>query len=574
MSYNRKFVFVLLVLLSVCLVSLTGALNNSLPHRDSAEDTLTFEDETRSLDDFLTLTKRASNLTDQTQWNSTSKLHIQITAIHIDKSEFPLSELVFRLTLKLALEAVERRLESKRVKLLLNFRNANTCSRQYASAVAAEEYYRKKSRLFIVSGCDDAIRGVSRLASSWQVPVMTVAGFGADLNDKSVHKTLIRVAFSLRTAVEFLIKILKYFGWRRVNLIVDESDVNSLALKESIERHVKDYNLTDFRLNLNAIPLDLKSLMNQANSNLSSSTSTTDNWKRQANSSFEDNWPNDITEMAVRDALKQSSLFSRVNILLIPQNVLRRFMLSVYDQSMANGLYAFINMPLLLFANDDQVDNLPLSSNANFSKQSYTTSTGENVFVWRSLLSSRNSQAKQAFESLMSIYLQTPTGKAYVYFASKFSNLANSEFATTTTQTTLSRNSKESSGPTSGASKIQLNIDPYSASFYDCLQIYSILLSESLEILKKETTSAKEGGEILRVNLHARISSLVRKRRFDDMVTGSIVINENGDRDTDYTLDDLNPMTGKFKPVKLFKSTTKEIDHLARIHWSSDGAGR
>lgn len=524
--------------------------------------------------------RNAENTTSSSSSSSSSMLHIQVTAIHIDKSEFPLSKLLFKLTLKLALDSAKERLESRRIKLLLSVRSANTCSRQYAGAVAAEEYYLKKTRLFILSGCDDAIRGVSRLASAWRVPVMTAAGFGADLNDKTIYKSLIRVAFSLRTAVEFLVKILKSFQWNRVNLIVDESDTNSLALKEGIDKNFAHFNAkNESQFILNTISLDLKKTLAQHSKihpNYNANQSKVKiNYSNQLNP--DDKWTNNLTETYVRDALKQSSLFSRVNILLIPQHYLRKFMLSVYDQGMANGLYTFINIPLLPITNlEDQLDNSFVASGSNYSKQSYTASAGEDVFIWRSSLSSRNSQAKQAFESLMSIYLRAPTTRAYIYFANKLSNLANTAYATTTTTIKPSVEGKQgkqvSSIQPSSLSRIQLSINPYSASFYDCIQIYTIVLDEVLQGMQKEMD--KVMSKRLESKLHLNIINSIRNRRYDNLITGSINLNTNGDRETDYTLDDLNQMTGKFSPVILYKGVTKEIERISRIHWSSDESGK
>lgn len=533
-------------------------------------------------------------ITNMTRSSNSSTLQVQVTAIHIDQAEFPLSRLLFRLTLELAREVVQKRLKSRGVKVLLNVRSANTCSRQYAGAVAAEEYYTKRARLFIVSGCDDAIRGVSRLASSWRVPVMTAAGFGADLNDKLVHKTLIRVAFSLRSAVEFLHKILKSFQWRRVNLIVDESDANSWALKKGIEQQLLDYGKKngDFQVLLNAIALDLQSLTTdtgglllQGNSTTNMSSGSVFNRKRSnITANFEDKWPNHLTESAVRDALRQSSLFSRVNILLIPQRYLRKFMLSVHEQNMANGLYTFINMPLLLLTAADEESGANTDNDSSYDwsnktgvKGNYTkqqnyqqAATGENVFVWRSLSSSRNAQAKQAFESLMSIFIRAPTSKAYIYFASSLSSLANSEAANSSTAAPNEGPSRQlmNSRNLAEDTKVQLNINPYSASFYDCLQIYGNILDQSLAAI--ETESDPKAKSKLKADLHASISKLLRNRRFENMVTGTILINDNGDRDTDYTLDDLNQMTGKYAPVIVYKGESREIERLGRIHWSSD----
>lgn len=653
--YQRNLLIVFIVQTTFLFVITTSYLNKNSVELLSKQSSLKATDKSIEINNKDFSPKLLSNLLirevlkeEQEEERTTNKakiFHVQVTAIHVDKAEFPLSKLLFKLTLKLALSSAEKRLESRRIKLSLNVRSANTCSSQFAGAVAAEEYYIRKARLFIVSGCDDAIRGVSRLASAWRVPVMTAAGFGVDLNDKSIHSTLVRVAFSLKNAVRFLIKILKSFSWHRVNLIVDESDANSFALKDSIEKHLLDSK--EFQMNLNTIGLDLQSLMTSKNNNdsttlfmngqtsynnnnMSSSSLNTNStlfnkkslppildWSTKTTTTItfsgEDKWPNEAIEQAIRDALKQSSLFSRVNILLIPQNYLRKFMLTVYDQNMANGLYTFINMPLLLITSSSDsttspIEQLPSDAhNYNTTKgqpttslvvgssrqqqQSYAAQTGENIFLWRTIKSNRNAQAKQAFESLMSIYLKTPTTKAYVYFTAKLLNLANTDFATTTTTTTQAPNmlinmtttGNSSSSylirselPTTG-NKIQLNINPYAASFYDCIQIYASVLNESFDMIEKQlqtSTSIGEKRNKLLSTLHSRVASLVRKRRFDNMVTGTININENGDRETDYTLDDMNPMTGKFSPVILYKGDSKEIERISRIHWSSDETGK
>jgi hypothetical protein len=615
----------------------------------------------------------------------TRSLRILVTAIHVDKAEFPLGRLLFRLTLELALSEANKYLEKHmkqagnklsghfdKLELALNVRSANTCSRQFAAALAAEEYYRKRARSFIVSGCDDAIRDVSRLASQWRVPIMTAAGFGADLGDKSVHKSLVRVAFSLQAAVEFLFKIMKMFHWSRANLVVDESDPNSLALKESVANHLAGHHraggsrpadlaaaAANFSVHLNTIVLDLKALSaaRAATSKnaavaaaLGEDAQTMDVGQQQHQQhQSDDKWPNEITEQAIDDTLWRCSRFSRVTILLISQRHLRKFMLSAYDQNMANGHYTFINMPLLPIDDRLSEDELPAMANTGgggggasgdassehkhplppVSHAGYTAgggrsaaaaaasaglgaATGENEFVWRSLQPrARNAHAKHAFESLMSIYLRTPTTKAYVYFVSNLNNLANANQSPGVAPSSGSNSSGAGSamvaplagqnsswsalrdtGPAQSAGKagtgaaatpnarqrIKLNTSPYSASFYDSLLIYARTLHESLvlETGNGSSASAASKAAIGRPSLaraNAMVSKLIRNRRFDNMATGSVFINANGDRETDFTLDDMNEMTGKFAPVILFRGETREIERVGRIHWSSDSSG-
>lgn len=527
-----------------------------------------------SLYDQLTslLIRQNRNLQDN-RLNSTQ--YIQATAIYVDKAEFPLSKLAFKLTLKLAIEALDKNLASKRVKVSLNVRNAASCSNQYAAALAAEEYYTRRSRLFILSGCDDAIKSVSRLASIWQIPLMTGAGFMAELNDKSTHKTLIRVAFSLKAAVEFLVKIMKTYQWQRVNLIVDESDQNSFALKQSIESNIADYDTDDFRVALNVLPFDLASLLGQSVAVKSSSpddmtTKINSTLDRYENVSVSDSWPNEFANKTIRDILRQSSLYSRVNVLLIPQEYIRTFMLSVFDQNMANGRYTFISIPLLLFANDDSLDSQVGSSGDQSKSQSFATSSAEDVLIWRSSTSSRNSQARKAFESLMSIYVKTPTSRLYTYYLKNLSDLANSNLNKYINYSSSS--SKGSMTRAKESKRIQINVNPYTGSLYDCLQIYGKALNQSLSNIEKEHDSGLV--RKLRENIHANLSNYMRNNRYENMLTGNFLINQNGDRETDYTLNDMNQATGKFRPVILFKGETKDIERLAPISWSSDSNGK
>lgn len=534
-------------------------------------------------------------------------LRIRMTAIHVERAEFPLSRLLFELTLALAVNDANKHLEKqqqagggsggttanselRKLRLELSVRSANTCSHQIAGALAAEEYYMRRARLFVVSGCDEAIRGVSRLASQWRVPIMTAAGFGADLADKSVHRTLVRVAFSLRAAVEFLFKILRMFQWRRVNLVVDESHPNSLALKDSVEKHLASHRSSagaNFSVDLNTIVLDLDGLFAFQTGNTSARA------EQKHLQPSDDKWPNEITEQAIGDTLWRCARFSRVTVVLMGQRHLRKFMLSAYDRSMANGQYTFINIPLLrtdpedaeMGANTSGVANggggtagasaTSSSAMTHSSPAGPAAATGEEEFLWRSPQpKARNAHTRKAFESLMSIHLRIPTTKAYLYFANNLNTLANSmdHVAPLAGRTTMATSAADRRVPPPSGKRIKLNTNPYSASFYDSVQIYARALHESLELMAAGNDTTTPLGERLR-QTHAMVSELMRDRRFDNMVTGSVAINRLGDRETDFTLDDMIPMTGLFAPVILYSGDTRDTQRIARIHWSSDASG-
>ena len=54
-------------------------------------------------------------------------------------------------------------------------------------------------------------------------------------------------------------------------------------------------------------------------------------------------------------------------------------------------------------------------------------------------------------------------------------------------------------------------------------------------------------------------------------LTGEIMINENGDRELDYTLSDFNPETGIMQPILTYFGRRRKLDRVAgvEVHWPS-----
>ena len=52
-------------------------------------------------------------------------------------------------------------------------------------------------------------------------------------------------------------------------------------------------------------------------------------------------------------------------------------------------------------------------------------------------------------------------------------------------------------------------------------------------------------------------------------LTGDILMNENGDREVDYTLNDLDPETGTMRPVATYFGSRRIMDKFpgVEIHW-------
>src|SRR6266516_7605638 len=56
---------------------------------------------------------------------------------------------------------------------------------------------------------------------------------------------------------------------------------------------------------------------------------------------------------------------------------------------------------------------------------------------------------------------------------------------------------------------------------------------------------------------------------YHDGLTGNIVINENGDREADFTFSDLDPETGIMRPIATYYGDRKVYEKIAgvQIHW-------
>ena len=60
---------------------------------------------------------------------------------------------------------------------------------------------------------------------------------------------------------------------------------------------------------------------------------------------------------------------------------------------------------------------------------------------------------------------------------------------------------------------------------------------------------------------------------FASGLTGEIVINENGDRELDYTLSDFNPEIGMMQPVMTYYGRRRKVEPLEGmvVHWPNNG---
>lgn len=111
-------------------------------------------------------------------------------------SELPIYHNIIKPTLEMAAEEAERRFP--RIKFKVSVRKGErTCEKNYAGALAAEEFYLRKVDVIIGPACSVALDTVARMASYWNIPIFTAGGIGAEFSNKHLYSTLTRLSFSL-----------------------------------------------------------------------------------------------------------------------------------------------------------------------------------------------------------------------------------------------------------------------------------------------------------------------------------------------------------------------------------------
>ncbi|CAG2105995.1 unnamed protein product [Medioppia subpectinata] len=192
--------------------------------------------------------------------------------------------------------------------------------------------------------------------------------------------------------------------------------------------------------------------------------------------------------------LKQSARAARVFILISTGELVRHLLLEAYELGMNNGEYAFFGVELV----------------------KSTGTSGD--FSWYQSGDKRNKQAREMYESLMMVMVRVPTSPEYATFTHKVTQMAVDEF---------------------GGKTIIEQVNPIVAAFYDCILMYAWAYNKTLAV----------GGDPRDGRTLAR---RLWDNTFKDGLTGDISINENGDREADYTLNDLDPETGIMRPVATY----------------------
>ncbi|XP_063438137.1 atrial natriuretic peptide receptor 1-like isoform X4 [Mytilus trossulus] len=200
-------------------------------------------------------------------------------------------------------------------------------------------------------------------------------------------------------------------------------------------------------------------------------------------------------------------------VLCASADSVRDILIKAHELNFDNGEYVFLNIDLFSSKNDSE-------------KPWYRAGDTDE----------RNSKAMKAYEALMTVTLRKPTSKEYKNFSME-----------------VKRRAKEKNvNFTYGEEEV----NSFVGAFHDAVILYALALNETLAANKSITDGAE-------------ITNRMWNRTFEG-ITGTVSIDENGDRNADYSLLDMNPRTHKFEVVANYFGKDKEYKEVEgkRIHWA------
>ncbi|XP_021375586.1 atrial natriuretic peptide receptor 1-like isoform X2 [Mizuhopecten yessoensis] len=225
---------------------------------------------------------------------------------------------------------------------------------------------------------------------------------------------------------------------------------------------------------------------------------------------FDENFPN---EYDFGELLLKASTYTRIVVLCASADSVRDIMIKAHELNFDNGEYVFLNIDLFSSKNES-----------------------EKPWYREDDTAERNEKARKAYEALMTVTLRKPTSPEYKHFSEEVKKRAESK----------DRNF------TYGEEEV----NSFVGAFHDAVILYAIALNETLT----RNLSITNGTEI---------TKLMWNRTFDG-ITGTVSIDDNGDRNADYSLLDMNPKNGKFEVVANYYGNNKEYkpEPDKKIYWA------
>ncbi|XP_013400521.1 atrial natriuretic peptide receptor 1 [Lingula anatina] len=264
-----------------------------------------------------------------------------------------------------------------------------------------------------------------------------------------------------------------------------------------------------------------------------------------------------------RELLEELSLNARIVVLCASPASVREIMLKAEELNFINGEYVFFNIDLfssrraqvaavvVLCASPASVREIMLKAEElNFINGEYVffnidlfSSKNQSARPWynASDTDAENQRARKAYEALMTITLRKPESEAYRNFSEEVKRRAEDEYKNFTYG--------------------EEEVNSFVGAFHDAVILYALALNQTLE----DGFNVTDGAEI---------TKRMWNRTFEG-ITGTVSIDENGDRNADYSLLDLNPETQEFEVVANYYGNRKQYDEVPgkKIHWAGGRTG-
>lgn len=213
--------------------------------------------------------------------------------------------------------------------------------------------------------------------------------------------------------------------------------------------------------------------------------------------------------------LRDASMYSRVLILSVRGVLVRKFMLAAHSMGMTKGDWVFLDVEIFkgnYWGDHDWEAGDPFDT-----------------------------VARKAYEALLRVSLLQPTSEDFLGFMDKVKDRAFKDY-----NYTISAGEEENF---------------VIGAFYDGVYLLGMALNETLSV----GSDIRDGVAITR---------RMWNRKFYG-ITGHVRIDDNGDRDADYSILDLDPISGKFEVVAHYYGIHKNYSQVQgrKIHWPGGKEG-
>jgi atrial natriuretic peptide receptor A len=208
---------------------------------------------------------------------------------------------------------------------------------------------------------------------------------------------------------------------------------------------------------------------------------------------------------------------ARIVVLCASADAVREIMIEAAERHFDSGEYVFFNIDLF-------------ASKSALERPWYRANDSQ----------ARNDAARRGYEAVLTVTLSRPDSEDYLQFTENVRSKAREEYK------------YDVYGPDE-------EVNSFVGAFHDAVLLYALAVNETLEA----GIDPSNGSEVTR---------RMWNRTFQG-ITGTVSIDENGDRNGDYALLDMNTETGIFQPVANYFGARRRYEPIEgqQIHW---GGGR